>query len=293
MVKYMYNLNENFDLDVCYECNNNCLMCTTVRPGYLKKDLGWTRKLIDLKKTIDGCNPNLRTFCFTGGEPTVRPDIIELVQYVLQKLPVTTVNLITNGRMLAYRDFTDKLISIGLKNYILPIHAHASGLHDFITQADGSFEQTKKGILNLLEYDTDLEIRIVIHALNYVYLKETVQFIVDTFGKNIRIVFLYFDITGTASLNRNRLVVNQTKVVPYLENAVDFLVRESINIRIYHFPLCILKPSYRRFAAWRTVSDKRLAIPKQCRDCSSIDDCSGIWKTYAQLKGTKEFQAIK
>ena len=292
-MKHMYNTNENFDLDTCYECNNNCLMCTTVRSGYLKKDVSWTRSLTDLKKTIDACDPQLRTFCFTGGEPTVRPDIIELVQYVLQKLPVTKVNLITNGRMLAYPDFVDKLISAGLKNYILPIHAHASGLHDFITQADGSFEQTKKGILNLLEYDTDLEIRIVIHALNYVYLKETAQFIVNTFGKNIRIVFLYFDITGTAYLNRNRLVVKQTKVVPYLENAVDFLVSESVNIRIYHFPLCILKPLYRRFAAWRSVSDKRIELPKQCRDCSSRNDCSRIWKTYAHIVGTEEFRAIK
>ncbi|MCK5334449.1 MAG: radical SAM protein, partial [Candidatus Aenigmarchaeota archaeon] len=150
----MYNSNETFDLDTCYECNNNCLMCTTIRPGYLKKDIGWTKKTSEFKKTIDACDPQLRTFCFTGGEPTIRPGIIELVQYVLQKLPITTVKLITNGRMLAYPDFVDKLISTGLKNYILPVHAHASELHDFITQADGSFEQTKKGILNLLEYDT-------------------------------------------------------------------------------------------------------------------------------------------
>ncbi len=288
-----YYSEKDYDLDTCYECNNNCLMCTTLRPGYSERVYNQTKKTSDLKRIIDSLNPKLHNFCFTGGEPTIRPDIFELVSYVLDKLPDTRINLITNGRMLAYKNFTEKLISLGLKNYIIPLHAHAPELHDFITQANGSFEQTVKGLKNLLKYDVDVELRIVVHALNYVYLKELAEFINLNFKGISRIVFIYFDLTGTANANRNRLIVNQSKVIPYLENAVDFLASKRCDVRIYHIPLCLLRPDYRKFAEWRTVGERRITFTKECAMCSSKSQCSGIWKTYAHLVGTEEFKAIK
>ncbi|MFQ5891459.1 MAG: PqqD family peptide modification chaperone [Candidatus Methanofastidiosia archaeon] len=80
-----------FDLAITYRCNNNCIHCYAASPRETA-ELGTE----EWKKVIDITSKLSNAIVFTGGEPLLREDIVELVSY--SKNLVT--GLITNGRLL-------------------------------------------------------------------------------------------------------------------------------------------------------------------------------------------------
>ena len=81
------------DLALTYSCNNNCYFCYTGGPQKVEElNTGDWKKIID--KLWQNGVPQI---VFTGGEPTLRNDLVELIEY--SKEFVT--GLVTNGRRLA------------------------------------------------------------------------------------------------------------------------------------------------------------------------------------------------
>jgi molybdenum cofactor biosynthesis enzyme MoaA len=262
-------------------------MCTTIRPEDRK-----IRQVLLTKKEIIGMVDKLSNppyIAITGGEPTLINDLPEIIGYMRKKFPKTEIKLLTNGRRMYYQDYVRQLVDSGVNTFIIPLHAHHRDLHDFIARTKGSFDQTVQAIKNLEPYNSKVEIRIVVHGINYPFLPEIAELINREF-KNVSVVFLYFDTIGSALVNRNRLIVPMLKVVPHLERAVDLLKKDA---SIYHFPLCVLHENYRNLAKGTTVIEKRITFAKQCSSCRMKKDCCGIWKTYSRFVGTKEFEPIK
>ena len=278
------------DIVTNQECNNSCVMCTTLRKQDNEKVNYQSPSKKELIKKIDSLN-NPQYIAFTGGEPTLRADLFEILEYTVKRFPKTEIALLTNGRMMAYPNYTKRLVATGVRKFIIPIHAHHKDLHDFISRSDGSFEQTLKGIKNLSKHDVDIEIRVIIHAINYVFLPQIAELIKNGFDSVSRIVLLYFDAIGSGFLNRKRLFVPMTKVVPYLQEAVDFL--EGYNVRLYHFPLCVLDKKYHEKAKGVTVVSRRITFKKECDKCKLKNECPGIWQTYAKLVGVEEFEFVR
>ncbi len=83
------------DLALTYRCNNNCSHCYNARERN-SPELNTERWKQIIDKLWDIGIPHL---VFTGGEPTLRDDLAELVRYAEQRGFVTGLN--TNGRKLA------------------------------------------------------------------------------------------------------------------------------------------------------------------------------------------------
>ncbi len=83
------------DLALTYRCNNACAHCYNARPrNYPELDMQTWKKIIDRVWEL-----RVPHVVFTGGEPTLRDDLVELVAYAQEKGLVTGLN--TNGRKLA------------------------------------------------------------------------------------------------------------------------------------------------------------------------------------------------
>ena len=195
--------------------------------------------------------------------------------------------------MLAYKDYGKELEKVGLDEIIVPLHGHVEELHDFITQAEGSFGQTVQGLDNIRETGMFNEIRIVVHKLNYVFLPEIAELIATRFSFADRIVFLYFDAIGSGALNKKRLFVNMKDVGPFLEKAFEKLGTMQEKARIYHFPQCVLPESIRKKVYGMTVENERIYFGKNCSECKFFKKCPGIWKSYATNYGLEEFEKVK
>ena len=96
------------DLALTYRCNNSCSHCYNARPrNFPELETEEWKRIID--RVWDLGIPHI---VFTGGEPTLRTDLIELISYAEQKGMVTGLN--TNGRRLKDPKFGEQLVAAGL-----------------------------------------------------------------------------------------------------------------------------------------------------------------------------------
>ena len=59
----------------------------------------------------------------------------------------------------------------------IPIYGAEPSLHDYVVQADGAFDETVRGIMNLAQLEQRIEIRVVIHKQTAPALVEIAEFI--------------------------------------------------------------------------------------------------------------------
>ena len=135
-------------LHICLgiNCNNNCLFCMEEdrkgRESRLARiDTGTALRIMERADTR-------REIMFTAGEPTLRPDLPELIA-AAASLGYERIGLISNGRRFAYADYAGKLVAAGLNHLLVSVHGHTAALHDGLTRTPGSFDQAVAGLRNL------------------------------------------------------------------------------------------------------------------------------------------------
>jgi radical SAM protein with 4Fe4S-binding SPASM domain len=132
------------DLAVTYRCNNDCSHCYNVEGRNLKElaTADWKRIL---DKAWDLGIPHI---IFTGGEPTLREDLPELVAHAEQNGQITGLN--TNARRLSDPQYVDRLVAAGLDHVQITVESHDPDIHDRMVRTRGAFPQTVKGLKNAL-----------------------------------------------------------------------------------------------------------------------------------------------
>jgi len=116
---------------------------------------------------------------FTGGEPTIRADILYLIK-TAKDLGYENIMVSTNGTMLSYKSFCQKIIRNGLNSVAFTLNAHNSQLGDAVCRTPEAFNQTVQGIKNVLEYPcVEVSVNTVVFQLNYKYLQQIGVFIYD------------------------------------------------------------------------------------------------------------------
>lgn len=288
------------DFPVYNKCNNNCLMCTNpdnyreaqdqFEPGFLLS------RLEKFHRGEEAFLNNYRgSFTLTGGEPTLSADIFDILGHINRLFPQARIAVLTNGRIFCYARYAGKMLNAGANlDLVVSVHGHTAQLHDRITLVPGSFQQTVKGIANIMRLKTGsqaLEIRVVIHKQNYKYLKQINEFIAVRFPRIERLVYIFFEAEGRAAANLKQLKLTYTQVRPYIEGLVG-QIRLLRQVRFYHFPLCVLPENF-YCLSWRTLPAYEITYLKSCAGCRLRPDCPGIPRNYLKYNGAGEFQAIK
>lgn len=273
------------------KCNNNCLMCTNP-PGYKKeKDYDYG-KLIDRYKNLD---PEEREIYLTGGEPVLHPHFFDFLDFLRKKCPESKITIVTNGRLFSYSEFARKCLSRGNISFQIAVHGPNARLHDKITGAKGSFEQTISGIRNLLKLkpeESEIELRVIIHRLTVSHLKDIHYFLVRSFPGANRIVFIFMEMEGMAGVNIRRVGTKYKQALPYLRELFRDFKNSPTEIRLYHFPLCVLPSEFWPYA-WRTLPAEEIVFLPFCNKCQYKDYCLGIHRMYQKHKGIKEFHPLR
>lgn len=279
------------DFPITFQCNSNCISCIydTRQIKYKKSSPIHQQK--DLIKQYDWDD----IIGITGGEPTLNKDLFEIIDFARNEFPEKEIFLVTNGRAFVSQDFVKRMAYLKLKRFKLgiPIYSHDPKIHDKITRVKGSWNETVKGIENLLENDFLVEIRVIVEKMNYRDLKKTAEFITEHFKGVGRVVFINIKYTGNAFLHRDKVFVRYTEAVPFVQKAADVLVKKGIETRLFHFPLCTIDRKYWHMATGITKSKRELTYLKQCLYCDVQEECPMIWKTYVVLAGTREFKPVR
>jgi radical SAM protein with 4Fe4S-binding SPASM domain len=129
------------DLALTYSCNNNCYFCYTGGPRRVKE-----MSTADWKKAITKLwDSGIPQIVFTGGEPTLREDLVELIGH--SKEFVT--GLVTNGRKLAS---LAKALNRAELDYVqVSLESHIPAVHDRMVGVNGAWQETRNGIMEALK----------------------------------------------------------------------------------------------------------------------------------------------
>lgn len=170
------------DLAITYQCNNDCSHCYNARPrnyGEINKQ-EWFR-IIDKLWEI-----GIPHIVFTGGEPTLRADLPELIQRAELNGQITGIN--TNGRRLSDPNFVQRLVEAGLDHIQITLESHDSKIHDTMVKNHGAWSQSTRGIRNVLDSKLYVMTNTTLLKDNAKYLGETLDFLgqlgVPTVGLN-------------------------------------------------------------------------------------------------------------
>ena len=86
-----------------YQCNNRCRFCLDSEKRGLPQ-----KTTLEIKKEMLWAKSQKSSYLeIIGGEATIRPDIINLIQFA-KNLGFKTITMSTNGRMFSYLEFTEK-----------------------------------------------------------------------------------------------------------------------------------------------------------------------------------------
>jgi MoaA/NifB/PqqE/SkfB family radical SAM enzyme len=114
---------------------------------------------------------------FTGGEPSIRRDILELIDYA-QSIGYTDINMITNGLRMSKPHFCKKLVEAGLNDILFSIHSPNAAEHDYLTRVKGSHAKIIQALENMQALDVRGRVNTVISNTNYLHVGQILEMLV-------------------------------------------------------------------------------------------------------------------
>lgn len=183
------------EIALTYRCQNKCVFCYAESPnrGTQVHEMTTDEVKVIIDRIFD--DAHCPTVSFTGGEPTLRDDLPELVSYAKSK--GMRVNLITNGLKCANPEFVARLKEAGLDSAQVSLEGPTPQVHDLVVRHPGAFELTTQAVHCLREASIHTHTNTTICGSNRDHLLELVDYIADElhseyFSMNVMIS------TGTA-----------------------------------------------------------------------------------------------
>jgi MoaA/NifB/PqqE/SkfB family radical SAM enzyme len=235
------------DIKLGYSCNNNCIHCVIqdfrevcLNKG-LPEDLSTERFKFEME---DSRSRGAQLVVFTGGEPTVRSDLVELLEYA--KTLGLQVLIQTNGRNFCNLELAQQTARVGnVINYCIALHAPDAQTHDAITRAKGSFAQTVQGITNLINLGQNVSGKIVISKKNYQLIPATTQLMIDLGIRYVSFTFPHG--CGNARRYFLEVVPRYEEIITYVKQGLNLCLKKGVGADTETFPYCFME-GYERFA---------------------------------------------
>lgn len=295
-----------------FACNNNCLQCSVGDNRFHYNERPSAEIVEEMKKN----RSQYSHIEFTGGEPTMRRDLPELIA-LAQDLGYKQIGLSSNGRLFSYGRICKSLIAAGLNKVTFSLLGPDALIHDGLTRTPNSFRDTIQGINNArLSTGLKININTVVNKINLDHLKAIGELILSLDLRDWYLLDLIPD--GMAKKYYSLLRAR------FQDIAREFASLEEMSDRFqwmgwFDFPMCVVTPSFlerenvtfvnaqkRREAATQLgYGAKRMSRQKDglykdvhrtqidiCQQCKFYKSCGGIWKDYLALFGGREIEEL-
>ena len=268
---------EDFTLFLSSKCNSNCLMCPS---SEYSRRFGTGPDAEQAMLIARHIPTRAKHITITGGEPFLFNGLIDILRYFKEDAYHGPILLLTNGRALSIESVFNRFREAVPSHLIaaVPLHAPNPELHDFITQAEGSFIQTCKGISNLISIGCNVEIRIVVSKMNAKCLLDICRLISQRFIGVLRVVFVGLEMSGNAARNNESVWIDYWESFPAMKAGIDFLIEKGIDVLVYNYPLCSVEERYRCLCR-KSISEGKVRFFPACSGCSMKRSCGGFFQS--------------
>ena len=177
-----------------------------------------------------------------GGEPTIYPDIYELIEYCNEIGLAPT--LITNGIVLANEEIAKKFKEAGVKDFLFSIHAIGEEYDRIVGLPNGSKKQMK-ALYNLQKYEIPFRLNCTMTKEAGNQLPDIATLAVETGARVVNFIAFnpFADQQGKRDLTD---VPKYSDLKENLQKAIDILEDNNIEVNVRYFPICMLDEKYRK-----------------------------------------------
>jgi MoaA/NifB/PqqE/SkfB family radical SAM enzyme/SAM-dependent methyltransferase len=289
-------------IKVGYGCNNHCSFCHTLDVRDVEGESREVHAKIERAARLGHTMVVL-----SGGEVTMRSELLQWAAHVASL--GMAFGLVTNGRMLAYRELVEKLLRYRLEYVYMSLHGGNARVHNLMVRAD-AFEQTYAAIGNLSGHGLDLTVNAVVTRHNLRHLEPIVDAILPY--PDVVLKFSMVQPKGGGDRLFDHLMPRVTDVAERVHHAIRYGMERAgpEGPRFAHdgIPFCLL-PGYEdlyddlkthRFATmveigeadFFPVDDKAKTQSDPCRGCALRGPCPGLYTGYHEVFGDQELRPV-
>lgn len=299
---------ERLELHLTYTCPERCSFCSEDHrmSAYKAYPVTWARVATVLRQQASRGVKNVH---FTGGEPTIHPQFVEVLA-LAKKLGMRT-SIGTIGTMIARRDFAERAMPY-LDEALFSLHGPNARVHDAMAGREGSFDQVCAAIGNARALRSDFRVYVntVVTRENVEELPDTAA-LADALGAQL-IVISNLTPEGKGLDAYERLAVpleTLARVFPLVPDRAPRAV-----VRFFGTPMCLLgehrflsndlhwdprvtvewgsapgKVVFDGLYSW--APDRKRVHTSECARCSLSDVCMGVFDRYAEIFPTDALRA--
>ena len=289
------------DIVLGYDCNLGCTYCT-ITDEMRRRALPAERVAREIDRAAAR---GFREIAFTGGEPTIRPDLPALVKHARRR-GFEHVKVASNGLRYAHAPYLEHLVACGVDRFHVSMHAPGDEAYEATVRREGTAALRREAMANLvargldpvadliLKEDTYRDTRDWIQALHAVGVRRFALWLVSLTDQNEG---------NVAQLPRLR------DVAPRLAPAFDDARRGGYEVVSLHVPRCFV-PGHEFTCGTRAptsspvvtpdvvfdLKDSRLGggvKPAGCQGCRWADACPGLRRDYVAVFGGVEVHAVE
>lgn len=208
-------------------CNYRCEFC------YFKNDLKSTLPLDEIKRHIDSLyDYGFREFDLTGGEPSIRKDFFDIINYCAAR---GTVSCLSNGYKFSDIEFCKNAQQHGLNEVLLSIHGSNAAQHDRIVGHRGAFDRIIRAARNCISLGYRVRINCTVHETNADTLDTEYVELINSLG----VFEVNFICVNYFSDNKDYKDQSLKIITDAIKRCIDKLTCKLINVR--YVPYCYMK----------------------------------------------------
>lgn len=279
-----------------YDCNLACDYCT-ITPAMRARALPTARVLAAMRSA------RARGFdrvAFTGGEPTLRADLIGLVR-AARELGYDDVKVQSNGLLFAHRPNVERLAAAGASTFHVSIHTHEADRYEALVRREGTYPLMVAGLEHLVALGLDPVADIILKTDTYERLPEALAWLR---ARGVRRADLWFVSLTDGNRDHVESMPRMVEVVPFMARAFEEAESSGMVVRSLHVPRCLLGVHAERahdpaeggvmvitpddtFVLEASKITPQVQVPA-CRDCPERGRCRGLRPDYLARYGDGE-----
>ncbi len=227
-------------------CNLRCYFCYFVNrisdfrhPEHPFMSVEKAKAICKTVREYYGCS----SIDIQGGEPTIHPDILELITYCRDIGLYPT--LITNGLRLAHPGELEKYVDAGVRDFLVSLHG-IGAVHDQVVGRPDAYEDITTAIGRMRELGVPFRFNCTMSEPVVPLLPEIAQKAIEYGALGVN--YIAFNPFGDQETGQrtSKNVPQYGQIQAPLTQALDMLEEAHIEVNVRYIPLCIVEPRHRK-----------------------------------------------
>ena len=220
------------DIILGYDCNVACTYCT-ITEAMRARAIPARAVAAELAR---GRSNGFDKVSFTGGEPTIRADLLPLVRRAAD-LGYGSIKVQSNGLLLGVGDNAARLLDAGVTCVHISIHTHDARAYEAMVRREGTHRHMQRSLEVLAAADVELGADVILESDTLERLPAAIDWLA---ARGVRAADLWFVSLTDGNANRRESLPRMSEAVPFIAEARARADGHGMRLRSLHIPPCIL-----------------------------------------------------